>query len=95
MANEIDRLMLIDCKRVQSMSDITRELNTVLGTDISFEKRLIYYSEMWLKLIFEQIEGKTWLVLDNDAGKLAAFVVASHLERRPKRQPKPTPPPTT
>ena len=62
---EIDRLMLIDCRLTQNLTDITRELNTVLGTQLSFESRLRNYNEAWLKLVFEMIGGTTWLFLDN------------------------------
>jgi hypothetical protein len=62
---EIDRLMLIDCRLTQNLTDITRELNTVLGTQLAFESRLRNYNEAWLKLVFEMIGGRTWLFLDN------------------------------
>ena len=57
--------MLIDCRLTQNLTDITRELNTVLGTQLSFESRLRNYNEAWLKLVFEMIGGTTWLFLDN------------------------------
>ena len=69
--DEIDRLMLIDCHLTQNLTDITRELNTVLGTQLSFESRLRNYNEAWLKLVFEMIDGRTWLFLDNFEAWLA------------------------
>ncbi|HSK72019.1 MAG TPA: hypothetical protein VK892_10020, partial [Pyrinomonadaceae bacterium] len=64
-SNQINRIMLIDCRLVRNLTDITRELNTVLGTGLIFENRLRNYNEAWCKLVFELIDGTTWLFLDN------------------------------